>query len=91
MLVLYTTVLPKTVVMSSRASEPLVVAAKTHRSARDPAAAIFATLFTNRHPRDDVAVLTMRAQGARLERVAIAHDARDYATVSASWLAPTEV
>jgi serine phosphatase RsbU (regulator of sigma subunit) len=43
-----------------RGESMLVAAAKQHRDATDPAAAIFDSLFGQSRPRDDVAILTMR-------------------------------
>jgi serine phosphatase RsbU (regulator of sigma subunit) len=39
----------------------LIAATRRHREARDPAAAVFASMFGQSRPRDDVAILTMRA------------------------------
>jgi serine phosphatase RsbU (regulator of sigma subunit) len=43
-----------------RGEASLIAAAEQHRDASDPAAAIFGSLFGQRRPRDDVAILTMR-------------------------------
>lgn len=45
---------------AARGEASLIAAAAQHRERNDPAAAIFGSLFGQRRPRDDVAILTMR-------------------------------